>query len=164
MMAAHIDGAKFGRGQIKHNADMNVTPFVDVMLVLLFIFMVAAPLATTAIKVDAPPPAPTTRIVDEPTYVRVAADGYYVTGQRSSLTTLARDVARSFGSARPTDEPVLIRADRDVDYGRFMAAQRTEVARFQQAEPDRGRSAGTGVRRVWALLLPFGGEVPRAAW
>src|SRR5207344_971663 len=48
-------GSKFDLGQ---NADMNVTPFVDVMLVLLIIFMVSIPAATVSIKLDLPPAIP----------------------------------------------------------------------------------------------------------
>ena len=46
-----------GQGQYRlgQNADVNVTPFVDVMLVLLIIFMAAAPLAATAMNIDLPP-------------------------------------------------------------------------------------------------------------
>jgi biopolymer transport protein ExbD len=46
-----------GKKRYGDNAEINVTPFVDVMLVLLIIFMVAAPLATVNIKVDLPPPS-----------------------------------------------------------------------------------------------------------
>ena len=51
--------AKGNKFDLAQNSDINVTPFVDVMLVLLIIFMVSAPLATIAIKVDLPPPADT---------------------------------------------------------------------------------------------------------
>ncbi|MDO9078934.1 MAG: biopolymer transporter ExbD, partial [Brevundimonas sp.] len=44
-----------GGKTIEQNADINVTPFVDIMLVLLIIFMVAAPLATVSIRLDLPP-------------------------------------------------------------------------------------------------------------
>lgn len=52
-------GGEFRHGRAKkfsQNAEINVTPFVDIMLVLLIIFMVAAPLATVSVKVDLPPP------------------------------------------------------------------------------------------------------------
>jgi biopolymer transport protein ExbD len=123
-MAMKVSGAGGKRG-IQQNADMNVTPFVDVMLVLLIIFMVAAPLATTAVKVDAPVNKPTTRIVDQSTYVSIAADAYYVSGRKSSIATLADDVARSLGSPKPTTEAIIIRADRQVDYARFMGVINT---------------------------------------
>ena len=55
-MAAKLAGGKGGsKFDLGQNSDMNVTPFVDVMLVLLIIFMVVAPLATTSIRIDLPP-------------------------------------------------------------------------------------------------------------
>ncbi len=54
-MAAKLAGAGGGDYAIKQNADINVTPFVDILLVLLIIFMVAVPMATTSIKLDIPP-------------------------------------------------------------------------------------------------------------
>jgi biopolymer transport protein ExbD len=123
-MAMKVSGAGGKRG-IQQNADMNVTPFVDVMLVLLIIFMVAAPLATTAVKVDARPNKPASGVTCDPTYVSIAQDGYYVSGRRSSIPTLAGDVARSLGSARPTEETIVIHGDRGVDYGRLMRVVNT---------------------------------------
>ena len=54
-MAAKVSGGGKGKFTLGQNADINVTPFVDVMLVLLIIFMVTAPLATVSIKLDLPP-------------------------------------------------------------------------------------------------------------
>ena len=55
-MAAKLSGpGGKGRFELGNNSDINVTPFVDVMLVLLIIFMVAAPLATVSIRLDLPP-------------------------------------------------------------------------------------------------------------
>ena len=55
-MAAKLSGPSGGsKGTVEQNSEINVTPFVDVMLVLLIIFMVAAPLATVSIEVDLPP-------------------------------------------------------------------------------------------------------------
>ena len=56
-MAAKLSGSSGGRYEVAQNASINVTPFVDVMLVLLIIFMVAAPLASVSIKVALPPAA-----------------------------------------------------------------------------------------------------------
>ena len=53
-MAAKIGGGGGGKYTVEQQADINVTPFVDVMLVLLIIFMVAAPLATVAVVVKLP--------------------------------------------------------------------------------------------------------------
>ena len=49
-MAAKVGGSKGGKFSLNQNADMNVTPFVDVMLVLLIIFMVSIPAATVSIS------------------------------------------------------------------------------------------------------------------
>ena len=54
-MAAKLSGSGGGKYQVEANATINVTPFVDVMLVLLIIFMVAAPLAAVTVKVNLPP-------------------------------------------------------------------------------------------------------------
>ena len=96
-MAAKLSGGGKKRFDLGQNADINVTPFVDVMLVLLIIFMVTAPLATVSIKIDIPPAqAPTT------------------------LDTMAASVAQSLGVANPTTQQVFIRADPHVKYGIFM--------------------------------------------
>jgi biopolymer transport protein ExbD len=59
-----------GKKRFGDNAEINVTPFVDVMLVLLIIFMVAAPLATVNIKLDLPPPNAEPQVVQvEPIFV-----------------------------------------------------------------------------------------------
>ena len=57
-MGAKLGGGGGGRFNLGQNSDINVTPFVDVMLVLLIIFMVAIPAATVSIKLDLPPAIP----------------------------------------------------------------------------------------------------------
>lgn len=54
-MGAKLGGGGGSRYTIAQNSDINVTPFVDVMLVLLIIFMVSIPAATVSIKLDLPP-------------------------------------------------------------------------------------------------------------
>src|ERR1700744_6279079 len=75
-MAAKLAGGGKGKYELGQNADINVTPFVDVMLVLLIIFMVAAPMATTAIKIDLPPAqAPKNQDQKKPTFISIRKGG-----------------------------------------------------------------------------------------
>ena len=123
-MAARLAGAGGrGRFQLGQNSEMNVTPFVDVMLVLLIVFMVAAPIATTAIKVDMPPNGPASRL-GPPTYVSISNDGQLyisVAGgvpRHTSLDRLGADLGRWLN---PQTQQILIRADQHVRYAKFMA-------------------------------------------
>jgi biopolymer transport protein ExbD len=124
-MAAAVATAA-GRYALKQNSAINVTPFVDVMLVLLIVMMVATPMATVAIQMDLPPApkeAPPSR---PPTYVSIGDDGrIYVSfgaaGMRATdLNRLGEDLAASLATADPLKERVLLRADRHVRYGKFM--------------------------------------------
>lgn len=126
-MAAKLAGANKGSYELGQNADINVTPFVDVMLVLLIIFMVAAPMATTAIKIDLPPASTNTpKDQKKPTFIsiRKGGDTYIVaevaTTKITDLAGLSNVLAPLLG-VNPTDQTVLIRADRDVRYKEFMA-------------------------------------------
>ena len=101
--------------------DINVTPFIDVMLVLLIIFMVAAPLSTVDIPVDLPP----TRATRAPTPPQ---DPVYLTLQRDLTLALGEVPVRpdALGpaldartGARP-DTRIYLRADRTVAYGQLM--------------------------------------------
>jgi biopolymer transport protein ExbD len=120
-MAAKVGGANRGRYRLGQNADINVTPFVDVMLVLLIIFMVAAPMATLATRIDLPPNPVTGSAPKNPTYISVTRQGLYVTGTPTTLGGLGGELARHFNLPRPQDETVMVRADRDVKYSDFMA-------------------------------------------
>jgi len=127
-MAAKLAGGGKGRYELGQNADINVTPFVDVMLVLLIIFMVAAPMATTAIKIDLPPAQAPKDPKDQkkPTFLSIRRGGETfviasdATTKITDLSGMAAILAPKLG-ANPTDQTVLIRADRDVRYKEFMA-------------------------------------------
>jgi len=133
MAAKLAGGGKKGAYELGQNADINVTPFVDVMLVLLIIFMVAAPLATTAIKIDLPPAQAPKNPQDQkkPTFLSITRGGtVYVIPDASlgptqkvpslgQLTSIMAPLLTGDGPVK--DRTVLIRADRDVRYKEFMA-------------------------------------------
>jgi len=127
-MAAKIGPSGGGKFDLGQNSEMNVTPFVDVMLVLLIIFMVVAPIATTSIKIDIPPATPPKNDnAKPPTFISINDNGQiYVSFGKgdiraSSMTRLVYDLPSALGVANPTNERVFIRADRHVKYGEFMA-------------------------------------------
>ena len=121
-MGAKLAGGRSGKFDLGQNSDINVTPFVDVMLVLLIIFMVAAPLATVSIKIDLPPPIPPKNPVKDPVFINVEQGGkIYIATVPTSLENLTADVTRALASPNPTDERIMIRANRYVPYRDFMA-------------------------------------------
>ena len=119
-------GSKYDLGQ---NSDINVTPFVDIMLVLLIIFMVAAPMATVSIALDLPPAIPPEHPEEhpkKPVFVSVQQSGAIFIGDvQSSLATLATDIPVAMQKEGVTsnfkEERVFVRADAEVRYEQFMA-------------------------------------------
>ena len=127
-MGAKLGGGGGGKFELGQNSDINVTPFVDVMLVLLIIFMVAIPAATVSIKLDLPPaiPPPPGTKVEEPTLINIQGGGGIFIGEKpTSLATLPADLARELNKPDPTQERVYIRANRTVRYGDFMQVMNT---------------------------------------
>jgi biopolymer transport protein ExbD len=100
--------------------EINVTPFIDVMLVLLIIFMVAAPLSTVDVKVDLPTStAPPQARPDKPLFVTITADrGVSVGDIATSLENLAGALARATGGDK--NARIFLRADQTVPYGGLM--------------------------------------------
>ena len=100
--------------------EINVTPFIDVMLVLLIIFMVAAPLATVDISVNLPSstseqqPRP-----DKPIFVTFKADHTFAVGDNEVARS---DVAAALDAATGADhqQRVFLRADQSLPYGEVM--------------------------------------------
>ncbi len=122
-MGAKLGGSGGGKYEEEANASINVTPFVDVMLVLLIIFMVAAPLAAVTVKVQLPPAvAKPGQNPPKPVYISIQSNGrIFIQDFPSDLSTLGDDLRRQVGSKRdPTHERIFIRADKDVMYGDFM--------------------------------------------
>jgi len=105
--------------------EINVTPFIDVILVLLIIFMVAAPLSTVDLPIDLPTSsaAPQKR-PDKPIYVSIKSDLTLAIGEeRVKRTSL---VASLDGLADMSkDKHVFLRADRQVPYGELMGIMET---------------------------------------
>ncbi len=108
-----------GRGRRRGMAEINMVPFIDVMLVLLIIFMVSAPLITTGV-VDLPsvgqsqqrPPKVVEVMVDKNGQFKVRSEGEE--GQAATLTDLSAQVRRL--QAGQAQVPVVISADRNVKY------------------------------------------------
>ncbi|MDX0319126.1 TonB system transport protein ExbD [Sinorhizobium meliloti] len=107
-------------GDLDENSEINVTPFIDVMLVLLIIFMVAAPLATVDMKVDLPQSvAKSTPRDDKPVFVTLKADLTLAIGnEEAPREAFVAELNRITGGN--TETRVLLRADRLVDYGELM--------------------------------------------
>ncbi len=116
-------------------SEINVTPFVDVTLVLLIIFMVAAPLLATGVPLDLPQVSgkalPSTK--RDPLSVSIRKNGEVFIGDaKIELDDLA-DKLKAIATARGQlgDDPVFVRGDRSVDYGTIMGVMtRLSLAGF----------------------------------
>jgi biopolymer transport protein ExbD len=122
-MAAKLSGGGGGRYAIEQNSEINVTPFVDIMLVLLIIFMVAAPMATPAVELKLPTaianPAPSP---PKPFYISIQGDGDVFLGdsKMDSAAATGEALSSQIGSRNPANERIYIRADQGTRYGDFM--------------------------------------------
>jgi len=118
-MGTSISEASLDDEEFADNHDINVTPFIDVILVLLIIFMVAAPLSTVDLPIDLPSSTATPqKKPDKPTYVSIKPDLAVAIGE----TMVKRvDLVRSLDMADPNkDRVIFLRADRAVPYGEMM--------------------------------------------
>ena len=126
-------GAKLGgsggsdRYQVEQNSEINVTPFVDVMLVLLIIFMVAAPLASVSVELKLPDAVAKPRPnPPKPIYISIQKGGaIYIGDFPTDLATMGDDLRKQVGRRDPSKERLFIRADKEVRYGEFMQVMNT---------------------------------------
>lgn len=101
-------------------SDINITPFVDVLLVLLVIFMVSAPLMTGSVKLDLPKGASNAlNSKDEPIVVSIKVDGSIYLQDESVKLHLLPDKLLELTND-DTSSKILVRADQKLDYGRVM--------------------------------------------
>lgn len=118
-MAGSIGGGKSHGKRYSDNSEINVTPFVDVMLVLLIIFMVAAPLASVNVKVDLPPSVSKPAKVKDPVYVSLQKDGrLYIGDVQVTFGNFAERLITAAGNNYT--RRIFIRADKTVQYKEVM--------------------------------------------
>ena len=127
-MAAHLQRTSVrsrGRHRTGPMSEINVTPMVDVMLVLLIIFMVAAPLLTVGVQVDLPRTKATLiRGEDEPLAITVNRDGaLFLQETAIELEGLLPRLSAITGNN--PDVRIFVRGDAAVDYGRVMEVMGT---------------------------------------
>jgi biopolymer transport protein TolR len=141
MLAPTSGGGRRGRLRRRHQpmAEINVTPFVDVMLVLLIIFMVAAPLLTVGVPIDLPETRATALESDsEPLTVSIGSDGrIFLQDSEVSAEQLVATL-RAIAS-RGLNERIFVRGDRDADYGTVMRVM--------------GRLNAAGYKRIGLVTL-----------
>ena len=118
-MAAFLTPSRrSGRG--RRHAPMwqiNVTPFVDVMLVLLIIFMVTAPMMLQGVDVDLPETTTQPlRVKDEPLILTVKKDGKFFLGRKEIPVVVLRQKLEAIFEGRDSKE-IFLRADEDAPYG-----------------------------------------------
>ena len=122
-------------------SEINVTPFVDVMLVLLIIFMVTAPLLTVGVQVDLPESAADSLPDDqEPLTISVNAKGeIYI---QEHLVTYQKMVPKLLAIAKNrTDTRIYVRGDKNINYGRVLEVM--------------GTLSGAGFSKVALISEPY---------
>ena len=123
-------GGRRGRRSRRHRAiaEINMTPFIDVMLVLLIIFMVAAPLIATGVPLDLPQTGAKPINVDQkPVTVAIDSKGQIFLQDEP---TLEPDLAAKLQAMAKQgfDERIYVRGDKQVDYGRVASVMSTITA------------------------------------
>ncbi|MDF0486806.1 protein TolR [Sphingomonas sp. H39-1-10] len=112
-----------GRGRRAPMAEINVTPLVDVMLVLLIIFMVTAPLMTAGVPVDLPDSrAKPLDQEQQPVEISIERDGTLHVGKDEVSEDMLPDVLSQIAKKGENGKPpqIFLRADKGLDYGKVM--------------------------------------------
>jgi biopolymer transport protein ExbD len=120
-MAASVGGGSPAgkKKSYSDNSEINVTPFVDVMLVLLIIFMVASPLATVDVKVALPASRAIPAKTDKPIYVSLKDDGsVYIGNNKVSYANFSQRLNEA--TQQNYNMRIYIRADKKVRYKEVM--------------------------------------------
>ncbi|KAF0117313.1 MAG: biopolymer transport protein TolR [Hyphomonadaceae bacterium] len=117
---SHTKGHRRGRRTRRLMGEINITPFVDVVLVLLIVFMVAAPLLTVGVPVDLPKTeAKSMANEQEPISITILADGQiYLQSEQVAFDDLMPRLTAA--SAEQYDRRIFIRGDSTADYGVVM--------------------------------------------
>ncbi len=151
MAGSLMNGGRDRRSRYRPMAEINVTPLVDVMLVLLIIFMVAAPLMTVGVPVDLPRTAATPLNQEtEPLTITVDPQGrVFLQETEVPMENLVAQLRAIMGTQAPgaPERRIFVRGDRAIAYGRVMEVM--------------GTIAGAGFTRV-ALLAEQAGGAPAA--
>ena len=125
LMSSGGGGRHGRRGSYRPVADINVTPLVDVMLVLLIVFMITAPLLTVAVPVDLPKAhAQSIKQDKEPLIISIDSKGHiFLQETRTDLSNLVKKlkaVTKANKNAR-----IFVRGDKTIPYGQIMALMGT---------------------------------------
>jgi len=137
-----------GRGRYRPMSEINVTPLVDVMLVLLVIFMVTAPLLTVGVPVDLPQTqAPPINEPKEPLVITLNREGVIYVQESSIETDALVPKLQAITGANP-DAVIYVRGDKDINYGRVLEVMSlVSSAGFRKvslvAEAPKGRTAAS---------------------
>lgn len=109
-------------GTYRPMAEINMTPFIDVMLVLLIVFMVAAPLLTTGVQVDLPDSKAKAITTEDnkPIEITLAKDGKIYIGDTEFKEDRIVSQLKAMTEGSSDDRRIYIRGDRSLEYGRVM--------------------------------------------
>jgi biopolymer transport protein TolR len=170
MAASLSGGARGGRraGRYRPMAEINVTPLVDVMLVLLIIFMVAAPLMTVGVPVDLPKTqASALNQENEPITITVNSEKIFLQETEVQMEGLVPQLQAIAGAQQAGQERrIFVRGDRSTSYGRVMEVMGTVSAggfsRVALLAEQPGRGGGAAARTP-AAAAPSGARPAPAA-